>query len=121
MAAVGLRIGQGRLRLEPILALGCSRDLALKRASQHAGEVKTTLDLDEDLYGAVKVEAARIGRSVHEIIEDALEAWLARAEEDEDRRSAAVAVEERDRSVSAESWYATLDGGPKSTNAPEES
>jgi plasmid stability protein len=79
-----------------------------------------TLDLDEDLYGAVKVEAARIGRSVHEIIEEALETWLARAEEEQDRQAAAVALEERDRSVSAESWYATLDGGPKSRNAPDE-
>jgi hypothetical protein len=49
--------------------------------------VKTTFDLDEDLYAAVKVEAARIGRGVR---------------------------------VSAESWYATMDGRPKSTNAPAE-
>ena len=34
------------------------------------------MDIDEDLYAAVKVEAARIGRSVHEVIEDALESWL---------------------------------------------
>jgi plasmid stability protein len=84
--------------------------------------VKTTLDIDEDLLGAIKVEAARIGRSVHEIIEDALEAWLVRAEEAVDRDSAAVALEEhgRDGSVAAESWYSTLDAGPKSTNASDE-
>jgi predicted transcriptional regulator len=99
---------------------GWSRDLALKRSSQHADDVKTTLDLDEDLYSAVKMQAARIGRTVHEIIEEALETWLARAEEEEHRQSAAVALEERDRSVSSESWYTTLDGGPKSTNAPDE-
>jgi hypothetical protein len=84
--------------------------------------VKTTLDLDEDLYGAVKVEAARIGRSFREIVEDALEAWLARAEEAADRESASVALEEhaRDGGVSAESWYPSLDAAPKSTNAPGE-
>jgi predicted transcriptional regulator len=84
--------------------------------------VKTTLDIDEDLYGAIKVEAARIGRTVHEIIEDALEAWLVRAEEAVDRDSAAVALEEhgRDGSVAAESWYSALDAGLKSTNASDE-
>jgi plasmid stability protein len=84
--------------------------------------VKTTLDLDEDLYGAVKVEAARIGRSVREVIEDALEAWLVRAEGDVDRESTTVALEEhgRDGGVSAESWYATLDAASKSTNASDE-
>jgi plasmid stability protein len=81
-----------------------------------------TLDIDEDLYAAVKVEAARIGRSVHEVIDDALEAWLARAEEAVDRESATVALEEHgaDGSVAAESWYATLDAGPKSTLASDE-
>ena len=80
------------------------------------------MDIDEDLYVAVKVEAARIGRSVHEVIEDALESWLVRAEEAVDRESAAVALEEhgRDGSVAVESWYAALDAGPKSTNASDE-
>jgi len=77
--------------------------------------VRTILDIDEDLYAAVKVEAARIGRSVHEVIEDALESWLVRAEEAVDRESAAVALEEhgRDGSVAAESWYGALDAAPK--------
>jgi plasmid stability protein len=84
--------------------------------------VKTTLDIDEDLYAAVKVEAARIGRSVHEVIEDALESWLVRAEEAVDRESAAVTLEEHgpDGSVAAESWYSALDAGPKSTNVSDE-
>ena len=46
--------------------------------------MKATFDLDDDLYRAVKVEAARSDRSVREVVEEALETWLARAEEAED-------------------------------------
>jgi hypothetical protein len=72
--------------------------------------MKATFDLDQDLYRAVKVEAARADRSVREIVEEALEAWLARAEEDEDRRSAQAALEEyrRDGGESAESWFSKV-------------
>jgi plasmid stability protein len=84
--------------------------------------VKTTLDIDEDLFAAVKVEAARIGRSVSEIIEDALEAWLVRAEEAVERESAAVGLEEhgRDGSVAAESWLSEVAAETRAAYAPDE-
>lgn len=84
--------------------------------------MKATFDLDQDLYRAVKVEAARADRSVREIVEEALEAWLARAEEDEDRRSAQAALEEygRDGGQSAESWFSKVAAETKATYAPDE-
>ena len=60
--------------------------------------MKITLDLDGDLYRAVKVEAARADRSVREVVAEALEGWLATAEETEDRASAAEALAEYERS-----------------------
>ncbi len=69
--------------------------------------MKVTLDVDADLYRAAKVEAARADRTVREIVEEALEAWLSAAEEAEDRESAAAALEEyrRDGGESAEAWF----------------
>ena len=69
--------------------------------------VKATFDLDPELYRAVKVEAARTDRSVREVVEEALEAWLSRAEELEDHESAETALEEYRRSggESAEQWF----------------
>lgn len=69
--------------------------------------MKVTIDLDADLYRAVKVEAARSDRSVRDIVDAALEAWLSAAEEAEDRESAAAALEEyrRDGGESAEAWF----------------
>ena len=69
--------------------------------------MKATFEIDAALYRALKVEAARTDRSVREIVEEALEAWLARAEEDEDRESAAAAMDEyrRDGGESAERWF----------------
>jgi plasmid stability protein len=69
--------------------------------------MKATFDIDGDLYRAIKVEAARADRSVRELIEEALEAWLARAEDAEDRQSAAAALAEytRDGGESAEAWF----------------
>jgi len=94
-------------------------------ASQQASildRVKATFDLDQALYRAVKVEAARADRSVREVVEEALEAWLARTEEDEDRRSAAAALEEygRDGGESAESWFSKVAAETKATYAPDE-
>ena len=73
-------------------------------------DMKATFDLDSDLYRAVRVEAARADRSVREVVEEALEAWLARAEEAEDRDSAAEALKEykRDGGESAEAWFGKL-------------
>lgn len=69
--------------------------------------MKVTLDLDGELYRAAKVEAARSGRSVREIVEEALVAWLSAAEEAEDRASAGAALAEyrRDGGESAEAWF----------------
>jgi plasmid stability protein len=69
--------------------------------------MKVTLDIDADVYRAAKVEAARTDRSVRDIVEEALGAWLAAAEEAEDRESAAAALEEyrRDGGESAEAWF----------------
>ena len=69
--------------------------------------MKVTFDLDDDLYRSIKVEAARTDRSVREVVEEALEGWLARAEEAEDRESAAAALAEyaRDGGESAEAWF----------------
>ena len=69
--------------------------------------MKATFDIDGELYRAVKVEAARSDRSVRDVVEEALEAWLARAEDLEDRESAEAAMEEyrRDGGESAERWF----------------
>ena len=57
--------------------------------------MKITLDLDDaELYRAIKVEAARRDRSVREIVEEALEQWLQRVEDEEDAAAAAAAMED---------------------------
>jgi plasmid stability protein len=72
--------------------------------------MKVTIDLDADLYRAVKVEAARTDRSVREIVDEALVAWLDSAEASEDRASAEAALVEyrRDGGASAESFFRSL-------------
>ena len=72
--------------------------------------MKATFDIDSDLYRAIRVEAARADRSVREVVEEALGEWLARAEEAEDRESAAAALAEyrRDGGASAEDWFGRL-------------
>ena len=59
--------------------------------------MKITLDVDADLYRAVKVEAARADRSVRDIVAEALDRWLDAAEEAEDRESANEAMAEYQR------------------------
>ncbi len=72
--------------------------------------MKATFDIDQDLYRALKVEAARADRSIREVVEEALEGWLARAEELEDRESAQAALAEyrRDGGESAETWFGRM-------------
>ena len=79
--------------------------------------MKATFDLDEDLYRSIRVEAARADRSVREIVEEALEGWLARSEEAEDRASAAEALAEyrRDGGESAEAWFGKVAAETKAT------
>lgn len=72
--------------------------------------MKVTIDLPDELYRAVKVEAARTDRSVRDVVDEALEAWLSAAEEAEDRESAAEALAEyeRDGGASAEDFLRSL-------------
>jgi hypothetical protein len=72
--------------------------------------VKVTIDVDAELYRAVKVEAARTDRSVRSLVDEALAAWLEEAEAKEDRESAAAALEEyrREGGESAEAFFGTL-------------
>lgn len=81
-----------------------------------------TIDLDAELYRAVKVEAARTDRSVREIVDEALEAWIAATEASEDRASAEAALVEyrRDGGASAESFFGSLAAETKATYGPDE-
>ena len=69
--------------------------------------MKVTIDLDPDLYRAVKVEAARADRSVREIVDEALAAWLERLEDAEDAAAAIEALTEyeRDGGVAAAEFF----------------
>lgn len=84
--------------------------------------MKATFDLDVDLYRAIRVEAARADRSVREVVEEALEGWLERAEEAEDRASAEAALIEyrRDGGESAEAWFGKIAAEAKATYEPSE-
>jgi plasmid stability protein len=84
--------------------------------------MKATFDLDDDLYRAIRVDAARADRSVREVVEEALRDWLARAEEAEDRASAADAIAEygRDGGASAEAWFGSLAAETKAAYATPE-
>lgn len=72
--------------------------------------MKVTIDLDPDLYRALKVEAARTSRPVREITEEALEAWLAAAEDADDAAGASAALDEYRTAggESAEAWFGRL-------------
>jgi plasmid stability protein len=69
--------------------------------------MKVTIDLDQELYRAVKVEAARADRSVREIVDEALAAWLERLEDAEDAAAATEALVEyeRDGGVAADEFF----------------
>jgi plasmid stability protein len=83
--------------------------------------VKATFELDPDLYRAIKVEAARGDRSVRDVVEEALSAWLVQTEDAEDRQSAQAALEEyaRDGGEAAESWFAKMAAETKATYGPD--
>ncbi len=72
--------------------------------------MKITVDLDADLYRAVKVEAARSDRSVRDVFEEAIGGWLEDLESAEDRASADVALAEyrRDGGVGVVAYYERL-------------
>jgi plasmid stability protein len=71
--------------------------------------MKATFDIDSDLYRALKVEAARADRSVRDVLAEAIAAWLERREDEEDRASAATALDEyrRDRGIAAADFLST--------------
>jgi hypothetical protein len=84
--------------------------------------MKVTIDIDPDLYRAVKVEAARADRSVRSIVDEALAAWLESAETEEDRASAEAALVEyrRDGGEAAEAFFGSLAAETKATYDPDE-
>ena len=59
--------------------------------------MKVTIDVNPDLYRAVKVEAARGDRSVREVVDEALAAWLEALEDAEDIAAADAAMAEYER------------------------
>ncbi len=75
--------------------------------------MKVTIDVDAELYRAVKVEAARSDRSVREIVDEALAAWLEAAESREDLAPANRALGEyrQDGGVAAEDFFGAARGG----------
>ncbi len=83
--------------------------------------MKVTIDLDADRYRAVKVEAARTDRSVRDIVDEALAAWLEAEEAREDRASAAAALDEyrRDGGESASAFFGSLAAETKATYDPD--
>jgi plasmid stability protein len=83
--------------------------------------MKVTIDLDADRYRAIKVEAARTDRSVRDIVDEALEAWLDATETREDQASAKEALAEyrRDGGEAADAFFGTLAAETKSTYGPE--
>jgi plasmid stability protein len=84
--------------------------------------MKVTIDLDPDLYRAVKVEAARTDRSVRDIVDEALASWLQAEEDREDRESAddALAEYQRDGGEAADAFFATLAAETKATYGPDQ-
>jgi hypothetical protein len=84
--------------------------------------MKVTIDLAAELYRAVKVEAARTDRSVRDIVDEALEAWLEAAETREDQASAEAALAEyrRDGGEAAASFLGSLAAETQSTYGPDE-
>jgi hypothetical protein len=72
--------------------------------------MKITVDLDSDLYRAIKVEAARTDTSVREILAEAIAAWLERREAEEDLASADEALAEyrREGGVAAAEYFEHL-------------
>jgi hypothetical protein len=84
--------------------------------------MKVTIDLDPDLYRAIKVEAARGDSTVREVVEAALSAWLERLEDDEDRAAASEALEEyrRDGGEAAASFLGRLAAETRAAYGPHE-
>jgi hypothetical protein len=85
--------------------------------------MKVTIDLDADIYRAIKVEAARTDRNVRDIVDEALAAWLDAVEATEDAASATAALEEyrRDGGEAAEAFFGSLAAETKATYGTDKS
>ena len=72
--------------------------------------MKVTIDLDPNLYRAIKVEAARSDRSVRELVDEALATWLEALEDAEDivAADAALAEYRREGGVDAQEVFRDL-------------
>ncbi len=83
--------------------------------------MKVTIDIDPDVYRAVKVEAARSDRSVRDVVDAALAAWLEAEETREDAESAEAALEEyrRDGGEAAAAFFGRLAAETKATYDPD--
>ena len=68
------------------------------------------------------MEAARTDRSVRDVVDEALEAWLEAAETREDRASAEEALAEyrREGGEAAETFFGTLAAETRSAYGPDE-
>ena len=79
--------------------------------------MKATVDLDDALYRAIKVEAARTDRSVRDVLDEALRTWLEAHEDEEDLASAEAALAEyqRDGGTPAVSFFGDLAAEAKLT------
>jgi plasmid stability protein len=84
------------------------------------GIMKVTIDLDPDMYRAIKVEAARTDRSVRAVVDAALSSWLEAEETREDVESAQAALVEyrRDGGESAQAFFGKLAAETKATYDP---
>ena len=84
--------------------------------------MKVTIDLDAEVYRAIKVEAARADRSVRDIVEEALASWLDAVEVAEDQASSTAALEEyrRDGGEAAEAFFGALAAETKATYRADE-
>jgi predicted DNA-binding protein len=83
--------------------------------------MKITVDLDLELYRAMKVEAARTDRTVRDVMAEALEAWLQRQEDAEDLALAqeALAEYEREGGISAAEYFEHLAAEARATYGAE--
>jgi predicted transcriptional regulator len=84
--------------------------------------MKVTIDLDPDLYRAIKIEAAKGDRSVRAIVDEALAEWLDAVERAEDLASATAALDEyrRDGGVAAEDFLKSLAAETKARYGADE-
>jgi len=84
--------------------------------------MKVTLDIKNDLYRAIKVEAARRDRTVRDIAEEALEAWLVATEDAEDIDAAEGAEAEYARdggAIEVEEFFRTLAAEQREKYGPD--